>query len=97
MQHTDWQWHGPPLVWGRLNLQRYSDLSEIAGIFDITSSRHNRKLQPDKAICRIRENLHYEESTRCKLGHAAVELRSQLAELNGDTSRSVFVVPGPKP
>jgi cancer susceptibility candidate protein 1 len=46
---------------GETEARAYSDLSEIAGIFDITSSRHNRKLPTDKAICRIRENLHYEE------------------------------------
>jgi hypothetical protein len=46
---------------GETEARAYSDLSEIAGIFDITSSRHNKKLPRDKAICRIRENLHYEE------------------------------------
>jgi hypothetical protein len=46
---------------GETEARAYSDLSEIAGIYDISSSRHNKKLHREKAICRIRENLHYEE------------------------------------
>jgi len=39
----------------------YSDLSEIAGSFDIASSKHNRSLEPSQAMVRIRENAHFEE------------------------------------
>jgi cancer susceptibility candidate protein 1 len=46
---------------GETEARAYSDLSEVAGVYDITSSRHNKKLSRDKALCRLRENLHYEE------------------------------------
>lgn len=39
----------------------YSDLSEIAGSFDIASSKHNQALSPNQALVRIRENSLYEE------------------------------------
>lgn len=47
--------------WAETESRAYSDLSEIAAAYDITSSRHNKKLPRDRALCRIRENLHYEE------------------------------------
>jgi len=34
----------------------FSDLSEIALAFDVTSSKHNKKLEADRALVRIREN-----------------------------------------
>eukprot|EP00405_Crypthecodinium_cohnii_P012981 CAMPEP_0206426960 /NCGR_PEP_ID=MMETSP0324_2-20121206/4731_1 /ASSEMBLY_ACC=CAM_ASM_000836 /TAXON_ID=2866 /ORGANISM="Crypthecodinium cohnii, Strain Seligo" /LENGTH=650 /DNA_ID=CAMNT_0053892099 /DNA_START=12 /DNA_END=1964 /DNA_ORIENTATION=+ len=34
----------------------YSDLSEIAGFYDITSSIHNKNLPPERAMVRVREN-----------------------------------------
>merc|ERR1711977_462605 len=39
----------------------YSDLSEVAAYYDIASSKHNKKLDKDRALVRIRENPHYEE------------------------------------
>eukprot|EP00929_Paragymnodinium_shiwhaense_P119708 TRINITY_DN91603_c0_g1_i1.p1 TRINITY_DN91603_c0_g1~~TRINITY_DN91603_c0_g1_i1.p1 ORF type:complete len:641 (-),score=151.68 TRINITY_DN91603_c0_g1_i1:304-2226(-) len=46
----------------------YSDLSEMAGYWDIASSKHNKELPPDRfgpgsdrALVRIRENLLFEE------------------------------------
>lgn len=39
----------------------YSDLSEIAAFYDIASSKHNRRLVPERALVRIRENLLHEE------------------------------------
>jgi len=39
----------------------YSDLSEVAAYYDIASSKHNKKLSPEVALVRIRENPHYEE------------------------------------
>lgn len=39
----------------------YSDLSEIAGCFDIASSRHNKDLPQDRAMVRVRENALGEE------------------------------------
>jgi cancer susceptibility candidate protein 1 len=39
----------------------YSDLSEIAAFYDIASSKHNRRLNPERALVRIRENLLFEE------------------------------------
>jgi hypothetical protein len=39
----------------------YSDLSEIAAFYDIASSKHNRSLDPQRALVRIRENLLFED------------------------------------
>jgi|Transcript_63933 cancer susceptibility candidate protein 1 len=39
----------------------YSDLSEIAAFYDIASSKHNRTLDPQRALVRIRENLLFED------------------------------------
>uniref|UniRef100_A0A7S4WHC6 IC97/Casc1 N-terminal domain-containing protein n=1 Tax=Alexandrium monilatum TaxID=311494 RepID=A0A7S4WHC6_9DINO len=39
----------------------YSDLSEIAGHYDITSSRHNKKLPKEQALLRVRENPLFEQ------------------------------------
>lgn len=39
----------------------YSDLSEIAGVFDIASSKHNKKLPAERALVRVRENTLFEE------------------------------------
>lgn len=38
----------------------YSDLSEIAGIYDIASSVHNKVLPKEKALVRVRVNTEYE-------------------------------------
>jgi len=46
---------------GETEARAYSDLSELASVYDVCSSRHNKKLPRDQAICRIRENLYYEE------------------------------------
>mmetsp|Transcript_58642 Transcript_58642/g.148618 ORF Transcript_58642/g.148618 Transcript_58642/m.148618 type:complete len:652 (+) Transcript_58642:58-2013(+) len=39
----------------------YSDLSEIAGFYDIASSQHNKSLPKERALVRVRENPLYEE------------------------------------
>merc|ERR1719215_1693362 len=39
----------------------YSDLSEIAGFYDIASSKHNKSLPKERALVRVRENPLYEE------------------------------------
>merc|ERR1719428_1348393 len=39
----------------------YSDLSEIAGVYDIASSRHNKSLTQERALVRVRENTRFLE------------------------------------
>mmetsp|Transcript_110407 Transcript_110407/g.235809 ORF Transcript_110407/g.235809 Transcript_110407/m.235809 type:complete len:651 (-) Transcript_110407:60-2012(-) len=39
----------------------YSDLSEIAAVYDIASSKHNKTLPKEKALVRVRENTLFEE------------------------------------
>merc|ERR1711933_513784 len=39
----------------------YYDLSEIAGFYDIASSKHNKSLPPEKALVRIRENVGFNQ------------------------------------
>uniref|UniRef100_A0A7S2HDA4 Uncharacterized protein n=1 Tax=Alexandrium andersonii TaxID=327968 RepID=A0A7S2HDA4_9DINO len=39
----------------------YSDLSEIAGYYDVASSRHNKKLPKEQALLRVRENPLFEQ------------------------------------
>merc|ERR1719181_841279 len=39
----------------------YSDLSEIAAVYDIASSKHNKTLHTERALVRVRENPLFEE------------------------------------